>query len=251
MLRRLVLIPSYNTGPRLLATVRDACTAWPDVWVVIDGSTDGSATLLAPLLPEFSGLRVLTLPVNSGKGAAIFHALSFAQVAGFTHVLTMDADGQHAAASIPAFMQAAADRPQALILGQPVFDASAPWERLAGRKLANLLANFETLQGGIGDSLFGLRLYPLADLLAVMRQTRWMRRFDFEPEAAMRLSWRGLPIVNLPTPVRYFTASEGGVSHFNYLRDNILLFCMYWRLAAGFIWRLPLLLRRRLKPSRH
>jgi hypothetical protein len=79
-----------------------------------------------------------------------------------------------------------------------------------------------------------------------MRRSRWMRRFDFDPEAVVRLSWRGVPAVNLPAPVRYFTAGEGGVSHFNYWRDNVLLISMYFRLLPGFLVRLPLLIARRL-----
>jgi hypothetical protein len=78
-----------------------------------------------------------------------------------------------------------------------------------------------------------------------------MRRFDFDPEAAVRLVWRGLPPVNLPAHVRYFRPDEGGVSHFNYLRDNALLAWMHLRLMAGFTVRLPMLLARRLRSSRH
>jgi hypothetical protein len=79
-----------------------------------------------------------------------------------------------------------------------------------------------------------------------MRSTLWMRRFDFDPEAAVRLAWRGVPVRTLPAPVRYFSAAEGGVSHFNYWRDNVLLTSMYLRLLAGFVIRLPLLIARRL-----
>ena len=73
-----------------------------------------------------------------------------------------------------------------------------------------------------------------------------MRHFDFDPEAAIRLSWRGVKVVNLSAPVRYFSTDEGGVSHFRYLRDNILLTWMYTRLFIGFVLRLPMLLARRL-----
>ena len=98
---------------------------------------------------------------------------------------------------------------------------------------------------GIGDSLCGFRVYPIAPLRAVMRSTSWMRRFDFDPEAAVRLCWHGVRPINLPAPIRYFRPEEGGVSHFNYLRDNILLTWMHVRLMIGFLLRLgPLLLRR-------
>ncbi len=243
----LILIPSYNTGGKLESTVRSALAEWRPVWVVVDGSTDGSDRVLDRLATEFpAALRLLRLPRNQGKGSAVLAGLREAVAAGFTHVLTMDADGQHDPASIRRFMETSQARPEALVLGAPQFDSSAPRERLIGRRIANFFANLETLGGGIGDCLFGMRVYPAAGLLAVLESTRWARRFDFDPEAAVRLVWRGHPVINLPTPCRYFKTSEGGVSHFNYLRDNLLLTWMYHRLFAGFLLRLPRLIPRRL-----
>ncbi len=247
----LVLIPSYNTGARLVETVREARRLWSPVWVVVDGSTDGSGEKLSLMAAGDPGLRVLILARNQGKGAAMLHGLRAALAAGFTHALSMDADGQHPASAIPQFMAASQANPGALILGAPVFDASAPWIRVHGRRVSNGLANLETLWTGIGDSLCGYRVYPIAPLCAVMENRRWMRRFDFEAEAAVRLAWRGLPIVNLPAHVRYFGPEEGGVSHFNYWRDNALLAWMHLRLMLGFLARLPALLSRRIRSSRH
>jgi hypothetical protein len=162
----------------------------------------------------------------------------------------MDADGQHPAGSIPRFMQASRAQPDALILGRPVFGAEAPLLRVRGRRISNWWANLETLGAGIGDSLFGFRVYPIAPLLRVMRGRRWMRRFDFDPEAAVRLAWAGLPLVNLPAPVRYLRAEEGGVSHFRYGRDNVLLTAMHIRLVLGMLARLPWLMLRRRPATR-
>ena len=242
----LVLIPSYNPGGKALDTVRAARAHWDPVWVIVDGSTDGSAEALSALARTDPGLRVLLRARNGGKGAALLDGLLAAQREGFTHALAMDADGQHPVECIGAFMSASAAAPRAMILGDPQFDASAPRIRLRGRKIANWCTNVETLWAGIHDTLFGFRVYPIDPLVTVMRRSRWMRRFDFDAEAVVRLSWRGVPAVNLPAPVRYFTAAEGGVSHFNYWRDNVLLTSMYLRLLAGFIVRLPLLLARRL-----
>jgi glycosyltransferase involved in cell wall biosynthesis len=242
----LVLIPSYNSGALVLQTARQALAQWQPVWVVIDGSTDGSDAPLRALAATDPGLRLFLLPRNQGKGGALLRGLAAAQAAGFTHVLTMDADGQHPAASIPDFMAASRAQPQALILGLPVFGPEAPALRVRGRRISNFWVNLETLWSGIGDSLFGFRVYPVAPLLAVMRASRWMRRYDFDAEAAVRLVWRGLAPVNLPVPVRYLSAAEGGVSHFRYGRDNLLLTGMHFRLLGGFLLRLPLLLARRL-----
>ena len=241
----LVLIPSYNPGPAVLATVQAARAQWPVVWVVDDGSNDGSTASLQELAASDPGLHLIVLPRNSGKGAAVLAGLEAAAAAGFTHVLTMDADWQHPAALIPDFMAASQAAPAAMILGKPVFGPEAPALRVNGRKVSNGWANFETLWMGIGDSLYGFRVYPIAPLMRIMRGRRWMRRFDFDPEAVVRLCWAGVQPINKDAPVRYLSAEEGGVSHFRYLRDNILLTWMHTRLFLGFLGRLPLLLLRR------
>lgn len=241
-----VLIPSYNPGVKGIETVRSARKYWAPVWVIVDGSTDGTAEELTAMAQSDPLLRVIVRPKNGGKGAALFDGLLEAQRRGFTHALTMDSDGQHPAHCIPEFMAASAATPNAMILGAPIFDASAPSIRVRGRKISNWAANVETLYVGIQDSLFGFRVYPVAPLLAVMRTTRWMRRFDFDAEAVVRLSWRGIRAINLSAPVRYFAPADGGVSHFKYWRDNVLLTSMYLRLVAGFLRRLPILIVRRL-----
>jgi glycosyltransferase involved in cell wall biosynthesis len=243
----LVLIPSYNPGARVYETVRAARARWTPVWVVVDGSTDGTAAGLEAMAAGDAGLRVIVLPQNRGKGGAVLFGVERAAGEGFTHALTMDSDGQHPAELIPSFMQASLAEPGAMVLGKPVFDASAPALRVRGRRISNWWANLETLWAGIGDSLYGFRVYPIAPLVQVMRGQRWMRRFDFDPEAVVRMCWRDVVPINRDAPVRYFHADEGGVSHFNYLRDNALLTWMHTRLFLGFLLRLPLLAARRLR----
>ncbi len=242
----LVLIPSYNPGAKVFETVAAARAQWAPVWVVVDGSDDGSAEGLRALAAQDPQLQVLVLSHNQGKGAAVLHGMTQAQQAGFTHVLCMDSDGQHPADLIPAFMAASAQQPDAMVLGVPVFDEHAPALRVKGRKISNWWANLETLWVGIGDSLYGFRIYPIGPLRRIMLGQRWMRRFDFDPEAVVRLAWAGVPPVNVPAPVKYLKPEEGGVSHFNYFRDNRLLTWMHIRLMFGFGLRLPMLLWRKL-----
>lgn len=245
-LTHLVLIPSYNPGPKVLDTVRAALAQWAPVWVVVDGSTDGSVQTLQSLAAEHTGLKVIVLAENRGKGGAVLEGISQAAKQGFTHALTMDSDGQHPADLIPKFMASSQAEPQKMVLGKPVFDADAPALRVNGRKVSNAWANLETLWMGIGDSLYGFRVYPIIPLQRVMLENHWMRRFDFDPEAVVRLCWAGVYPVNIDAPVRYFRADEGGVSHFRYLRDNTLLTWMHTRLFLGFLWRLPKLIWQRL-----
>lgn len=242
-----VLVPSYNPGPLGLAAVREARRFWNPVYVIVDGSTDGTREALLAEAESDPGLRVLSLSRNRGKGAAVLHGLEAAAAAGFTHALVMDGDGQHPADRIADFMAASQAAPDAMILGQPQFGSEAPRVRVRGRKLSNFFTHVETLGRRIGDSLFGFRVYPIAPLLDVMRAVPWMRRFDFDAEAAVRLCWRGVRTVNIPATVRYFRREEGGVSHFHYVRDNVLLTAMHARLVFGTLIRLPLLLARRLR----
>jgi len=240
-----LMIPSYNTGALLKVTVAEALQEWLPVWVIIDGSDDGSEALLEPLQAEYPDtLVVIKFEKNSGKGAAILAGITQAQAQGYTHVLTMDADHQHPADYIKQFMQLSIGNPGAMILGEPVFDDSAPMIRVQGRRISNWWANLETLGWGIHDSLFGMRVYPIQDLIAVMYATSWARRFDFEPEIAVRMAWCALPVLNIPTPVRYIAKEEGGVSQFKYGRDNVLLIGMHIRLFTEFLLRLPKLLLR-------
>lgn len=243
----LVLIPSYNPGPTVTETVTAARRYWNPVWVVVDGSTDGSDRQLLAMAAQDPGLHVVVLPVNQGKGAAVLEGISRARAQGFTHALTMDSDGQHPADLIQAFMATSQAAPQAMVLGKPVFGPEAPALRVNGRKVSNGWANLETLWAGVGDSLYGFRVYPITPLMEVMRRQRFMRRFDFDPEAVVRLCWAGVKPINMDAPVRYLSAEEGGVSHFRYLRDNTLLTWMHTRLFLGFVLRLPILIWRRLR----
>jgi glycosyltransferase involved in cell wall biosynthesis len=242
----LVLIPSYNAGKKVLDTVKEALAVWSPVWVVIDGSTDGSETALQALALDNPALKVIVLTHNQGKGAAVLHGIELAQAQGYTHALTMDSDGQHPAQLITDFMSRSMAAPKDMILGKPEFDSSAPNLRVQGRKISNGWTNLETLWAGVGDSLFGFRVYPIAPLIQVMQGQRWMRRFDFDTEAVVRLCWRGVKPINVSAPVKYLTAAEGGVSHFNYWRDNKLLTWMHTRLCVGFLIRLPVLVWRRV-----
>jgi glycosyltransferase involved in cell wall biosynthesis len=219
----LVIIPSYNTGIKLIETVKQALACWQPVWVVMDGSTDGSAAELAKMAAPENKLRILLLEKNSGKGAAVLHAMLAASREGFTHALVLDADGQHSTADISRFMQASKKNPDAMILGVPQFAPDAPASRRHGRRVGNWWANLETFWGGIEDSLFGFRVYPIHESVRILQSIRGARRFDFDTELAVRLFWAGVPPVNLPAPVRYFNSADGGTSHFHYLRDNLLL----------------------------
>jgi len=228
---RLVILPSYNSGPLLAQTARAALSCWQPVWVVLDGSTDSSVDEIRALARDETDLRVIHLQGNHGKGGATLVAMHEALKMGFTHALIMDADGQHPADKITEFMELSREYPDAMILGEPIFSADAPPERVNGRKVGNGFAHLETLWGGVHDSLFGFRLYPLAESVKTLDAIRTARRFDFDTELAVRLFWAGVRPINRPVPVTYPEKAGGGVTHFKYLRDNLLLAGTHTRLC--------------------
>lgn len=243
--RGCVVIPSYNSGTRLLSTVQSVLSVAGPVVVSIDGSTDGSDRALAELSRRALSLHVLRSTHNRGKGAAALHAFEFASSLGCTHAAVFDSDGQHDPGDIPLFLEAARADPGAMILGLPVFGTDAPRIRRWGRKVGNLLTDIETLWGGIGDSLFGFRVYPLKTSIGILKKTQGALGFDFDTQLSVRLFWEGVRPVNIPTRVVYPSKAEGGVSHFRYLRHNLLLARAHAALLRGALWRLPRLLRAR------
>lgn len=244
----LVLIPSYNSGPALAQTVKDALQFWRPVWVILDGATDGSGNALQSLLSRIEGFRLLSLPVNQGKGAAVAFGMEAARHEGFSHALVMDADGQHAADRIPACMALSAQNPKAMIAGEPDFGPDAPLSRKYGRCFGNFFARVETLWDGLRDSLFGFRVYPIEESLAVLHDTPFGRRYDFDTFIAVQLYWHNVKPVGVSVPVRYPSASEGGVSHFKYVRDNLLLIRLHIALLCQLPFRLPKLVSARNRP---
>ncbi|HEY5079634.1 MAG TPA: glycosyltransferase family 2 protein [Opitutaceae bacterium] len=231
----LVMIPAYNPGGLLSATVRGALARWPDVWVVVDGSTDRSHDPLEAIARDQPGLRVLVRAENGGKGAAVLTGAREALADGFTHALVMDADGQHPDARIRAFMEASLDEPLSVVCGRPQFGPDAPMVRILGRKLSVGLVRMETSGRGAADPLFGFRVYPLAPLVAALEGTRGARRYDFDPEMAVRLAWGGTPAINMDAACVYVGRERGGVSHFHYVRDNLRMIAMHTRLIWSMI----------------
>ncbi len=102
----LVLLPSYNSGSMLARVAEAVAARWLPVWIVIDASTDGSAATLDPLLAANPHIRRIVLAENSGKGGAVLAGMREALAAGFTHMLVMDADGQHSVDAVAPFSSA-------------------------------------------------------------------------------------------------------------------------------------------------
>jgi glycosyltransferase involved in cell wall biosynthesis len=227
------LVPTFD-NPRTIRPVVERVREYiPDIVVVDDGSAVPARIEIEAL--DRDGLaRVLRRPRNGGKGAAMKDGLRLAAELGFTHCLQIDADGQHDAGDIPRLLEASRTRPDALVLGQPMFDGSAPSLRRRARLISRFLTDLQTGKRVIQDPLCGFRVYPVQQAIGV---TGCGDRMDFDIEIAVRMIWQGCPVVNVPTLVRYLTPAEGGVSHFRMVRDNLLISWAHTRLCTGALAR--------------
>ena len=242
--RPVAVIPVYNHGAAVGGVVERVRASGLRCVLVDDGSGAECAAVL-DALARAPDVTLLRLPRNQGKGGAMMAGLRAAAAAGYTHALQIDADGQHDTADIPAFLAQAARSPAAVICGTPVYDDSIPAIRFYGRYASHLWVWISSLSFAIRDSMCGFRVYPLASVVALFDSVRLGRRMDFDPEVLVRLHWRGVEMVNLPTRVTY---PRDGVSHFRYGFDNLLIVAMYVRLFFGMLLRAPLLLWRKLVP---
>lgn len=237
-----IVIPYYRHEGAIAQTLASLQELGLPCWVVDDGSgPDAAAALDAAAHDAGDWVRVLRLARNRGKGMAVMTGFEALAAAGFTHGVQIDADGQHDAGDVPRLLAAAAAQPQAVVTGVPVYDASVPKSRLYGRYVTHVWVWINTLSFEIRDSMCGFRVYPLAPTLALWRSSRIGRRMDFDTEILVRLYWRGLRVVSVPTRVTY---PLDGVSHFQLWRDNLRISWMHARLFFGMLWRAPRLLMR-------
>ena len=222
-----ILIPSYNHARALAKVIEDLGYLGIPRMVVNDASTDGTGELLERLREQHSDLLVIQRKENGGKGAAVIDGIRLALEQGFTHILQLDADGQHSAPHAREFLEAAEKNPDAFIIGRPLFDDSAPRIRVWGRELSNILLWLESGSTRIRDVLCGYRLYPIHRCGSLIVEEVQSRRMEFDPEVALRLCWAGFPVVNIPTPVLY---PADGLSHFHYFKDNVRIVLFHLRM---------------------
>jgi len=242
MQRIAVVVPVYNHDREIERVVRALIGFALPVILVDDGSSNACASTLARIASAHpSHVTLVRHEVNRGKGAAVLKGLGAAQAAGFTHAVQIDADGQHSVDDVPRLIALSRTHPNAMITGQPQFDESVPAVRLYLRYLTHVMVSVNTLTMRIRDSMCGFRVYPIARVLDIAQRIDLGQRMDFDIEVLVRLDWAGVPIVLLPTRVQY---PEGGVSHFQLVRDNARITRMHTRLFFGMLVRAPRLIAR-------
>jgi glycosyltransferase involved in cell wall biosynthesis len=235
-MRICAIVPSYNHADRLNEVSSALIAKGFDVLIVDDGSVEPARSAIAALHAPENNVLVFRQTENGGKGAAMLRGFEEAVARGYSHALQIDADGQHDAADLERFKTAAEKNPRALICGKAIYDESVPKARLYGRAITHFWVWVETCSFDIADSMCGFRLYPLEAVSALLRSgERIAKRMDFDTEIAVRLHWRGVRVVNLPTKVIY---PPGNTSNFHMLRDNIRISWMHTRLTAQAPFRL-------------
>jgi glycosyltransferase involved in cell wall biosynthesis len=245
--RPCVLIPTYDNPVTIEDVVLRTRAHLPDVLVVDDGSGAEGRRVVARL--ALDGLAtVLRRERNGGKGAAVRDGLVFARELGYTHAVQVDADGQHDLDDIPLFLRVAREHPRAFVTGTPVFDETVPLGRRVARLVSRFWVSLETGGAAITDPLCGLRVYPVAAALAARPLARHM---GHDPEIAVRLCWAGVPVINLPTRVRYLRPEDGGVSHYRLFRDTLEMTWVHTLLVNQAACRLVRSWTRRRRPDSH
>nr|WP_294527561.1 glycosyltransferase family 2 protein [uncultured Rhodopila sp.] len=236
------IVPSYNHWRSVGAVVASLRQIGLPVFVIDDGSAEPARLVIAKLHDAARGVSVTRLEPNRGKGGAVQEGLRLALAAGFTHAVQVDADGQHDLGALSDLLAISERYPAALVSGQPIYDASVPLGRKAGRWVTHVWVWIETLSLRIRDSMCGFRVYPLAAVTPLLARERLGQRMDFDTEIMVRLFWRGTPVAMLPVRVVY---PPGNTSNFNLLRDNWMITKMHTRLVITMLLRLvPILLNR-------
>ena len=158
--------------------------------------------------------------------------------------MQLDSDGQHDWQDVAKFLDISQQHPDAMVIGQPIFDESVPKKRLYGRYATHIWVWINSLSFDIKDSMCGFRVYPLAQTIQTLNSAKFQPRMGFDSEILVRLKWANVAFINVPTQVIY---PEDGISHFNVWRDNLGMSQAHVRLLGGMLRRLPKLVSQKMK----
>jgi glycosyltransferase involved in cell wall biosynthesis len=236
------IVPVYRHEKTSRRVVESLVNLNVPVILIDDGNAPEGREILVQIAKDFADVELVTHKCNRGKGAAMRSGMEAAVAAGFTHALQVDADGQHDMEAVPFFINEVREHPDDLICGYPEYDESVPKAREQGRKITNFWVAIETLSLKIPDAMCGFRIYPLASSWPVMKCLR-NNRMGVDIESIVRLSWAGVKMRFFPVKVNY---PKDGVSNFRMFHDNVVISMTHTMLCFGMLFRLPLILGRRL-----
>jgi len=238
------VIPNYNHHLVIRETIAALVSFNLPIILVDDGSNQQTQIVLENIERDFSLVTLVRRAQNGGKGAAVQTGLEQAHLAGWSHAIQVDADGQHDLNDVEQLIARSKFAPHALVSGQPVYDDSISKGRYYGRFITHFWVYIETLSFKIKDTMCGFRVYPLDAYAQLIKSTRLGNKMDFDIEVMVKLYWQGTPVEFIKTKVLY---PENGVSHFNVWEDNVLISKMHTRLFFGMLMRLPRLIANKFK----
>jgi glycosyltransferase involved in cell wall biosynthesis len=229
-IKPLIVIPVYNHARTLREVATRALDVCGDVLVVDDGSTDGSAEALRDL-----PVRFIRHEINRGKGVAILTAAAEARRLGMSHIITIDADGQHDPANISRFIPVIRENPLAIVIGKRIFNSkTVPFSSRFGRSFSNFWLRVETGYS-LKDTQSGFRSYPVIVL-------EWLKlhdkRYSFEVEVLVKAAWAKVALKEVDISV-YYPEPDKRISHFRPLMDNLALTVLHTRLFTRDILPMP------------
>lgn len=239
--RPVVVIPVYNHPDTVREVVAHMLKFRLPVIVVDDGS-DTKTTQACADCGASDMVTVIHRKTNGGKGAALITGFQQAAIADFTHVITIDSDGQFDPNSVVSLLRLAKRYPDQVICGYPKDRSCLPrWRRML-RVVSNWAANLNALTFSIADAHCGLRLYPLAPVSQLLARIKPGRHMQFDPELLIRLSWLGVRVRNVPINMR---EPKDNISHYANVRDSLDIAWMHCHLFLTMLTRLPLIVMAR------
>jgi len=239
-----IIIPVYDHEAPLPGMVERMQTFGLPCLLVDDGSQESCAAVMRGLALRHPWVRYLRHETNRGKGRAVKTGLLAARQQGYSHALQIDADGQHDMGDLGLFLDTAKANPQAMVIGQAIFDDSIPKLRFYARYLTHACVWVNTLSLHISDAMCGFRVYPVDTCVKLIETVSLGDRMEFDVEILIRLHWLDVPVISIPTKVVY---PQDGVSHFRLWEDNARLTLMQIRMFLGLLWHLPGLLLKAIR----
>lgn len=216
-----IIIPAFNAASTLGDVLGQLFPHSIPVLVVDDGSTDGTADIAK----GDHVWKVVSHPQNRGKGAALKTGFREAGEAGFTHALTIDADGQHPTDAIPVFLQECARNEDAILVGNRFADdtiGSMPWIRRLSNGLSSTLISLAA-RISIPDAQCGMRIYPLWIFETMVLESDG---YALETEVLVKAGRRGIEVENIPISCQY----PAGTSNSRYRA-----FTDSWRISKAVV----------------
>ncbi len=238
-----IIIPHYCHDQQLARFLPQLADQSSNIIIVDDGSPSDVQARLRSLCEPLPQIDLVVRHQNGGKGAASVSALRRAAELGYTHAVSIDADGQHAWTDVSKLVAEARAHPDAIVSALPQFGRDIPAARLHGRKVTNTLVRIATGSAMLRDAMCGFRVYPVQATLDLAEKLAWRTHMEFDVEILVRAVWQEMTVRYIPSPVQY---PEDGASHFRMVKDNLRLTLMHMNLLLGGLIRAPRLLRKAL-----